>query len=118
MRAVPLLERSSFLASLGQHAEEARDGEGRLVLLSGEAGIGKTALLERFEADLPDATWAWSACDGLFTPRPLGPLFDLADRLGGELLTAATGGADRGTLFASRGRRRGDAAAGPDAVVG
>src|SRR4051812_18146760 len=101
MRSVPLLERTTFLASLEQDAEEARDGEGGLVLLSGEAGVGKTALLERFEADLPDATWAWSACDGLFTPRPLGPLFDLADPLGGELLAAATGGADRDTLFAT-----------------
>src|SRR4051794_8936167 len=101
MRPVPLLERTAFLASLERHADEARGGEGRLVLLSGEAGVGKTALLEQFEAELPDAAWAWSACDGLFTPRPLGPLFDLADRLGGELLTAVTDGADRDTLFAT-----------------
>ena len=98
---MPLLERAAFLASLAQDAGEARAGDGRLVLLSGEAGVGKTALLEQLEAELPDAEWAWSACDGLFTPRPLGPLFDLADRLGGELRTAVTAGADRDALFAT-----------------
>jgi predicted ATPase len=98
---VPLLERAAFLASLAQDADEARAGDGRLVLLSGEAGVGKTALLEQFEAELLDTEWAWSACDGLFTPRPLGPLFDLAERLGGELRAAAAGGADRDALFAN-----------------
>jgi DNA-binding CsgD family transcriptional regulator len=98
---VPLLERAPFLASLAQDADGARAGDGRLVLLSGEAGVGKTALLEQLEAELPDAEWAWSACDGLFTPRPLGPLFDLAERLGGELRAAAAGGADRDALFAT-----------------
>jgi len=67
---VPLLERAAFLASLAQDADEARAGDGRLVLLSGEAGVGKTALLEQLEAELPDAEWAWSACDGLFADRP------------------------------------------------
>nr|WP_246324261.1 helix-turn-helix transcriptional regulator [Petropleomorpha daqingensis] len=96
-----MLERAAFLASLAQHAAEARAGDGRLVLVSGEAGVGKTALVEQLEAELPDAEWAWSACDGLFTPRPLGPLFDLAERLGGELRAAAAGGADRDALFAT-----------------
>jgi len=63
-----------------------------LVVVSGEAGVGKTALLERFEQDLPDAVWAWGMCDGMFTPRPLGPLFDIAARLGGELLAMCHGG--------------------------
>jgi tetratricopeptide (TPR) repeat protein len=73
-----LLERESPLACLAEWAAEARRGDGRLVVLGGEAGVGKTALLERFQQDLPDARWSWGACDGLFTPRPLGPLYDLA----------------------------------------
>ena len=80
-----LLEREASLALLAGYAAEARQGDGRLVVLGGEAGVGKTALLERFQRDLPDARWSWGACDGLFTPRPLGPLYDLADQLGGEL---------------------------------
>ena len=90
-----LLERDTFLASLAQYAGEARAGDGRLVLVAGEAGVGKTALLEEFERLTPDARWAWGACDGLFTPRPLGPLFDIAASLGGELLAACRSGAGR-----------------------
>ena len=73
------------MAALAGYAREARQGDGRLVLVAGEAGIGKSALVEQLQNDLPDARWSWGACDGLFTPRPLGPLFDLAGRLGGEL---------------------------------
>jgi len=80
-----LLERESSLKSLREYADEARRGEGRLVLVAGEAGVGKSALLERVRGEMSDARWWWGACDGLFTPRPLGPLFDLAEQLGGEL---------------------------------
>jgi DNA-binding CsgD family transcriptional regulator/tetratricopeptide (TPR) repeat protein len=94
-----LLERELALASLAGYAREARQGDGRLVLVAGEAGVGKSALLEQFQCDLPDAQWSWGACDGLFTPRPLGPLFDLADRLGGELLDLCRARAGRDELF-------------------
>jgi DNA-binding CsgD family transcriptional regulator/tetratricopeptide (TPR) repeat protein len=94
-----LLERESHLAALRDYAEEAVQGEGRLVLVSGEAGIGKSALVERLAADLPDARWSWGACDGLFTPRPLGPLFDLAAQFGGELLELCRSRAPREELF-------------------
>ena len=73
MRPVRLLERDSPLASLREYAEDARQGAGRLVLVAGEAGVGKTALLESLEEELPLADWAWGGCDGLSTPRPLGP---------------------------------------------
>ena len=39
-----LLEREASLASLADYAREARRGEGRLVLVAGEAGVGKSAL--------------------------------------------------------------------------
>ena len=38
---------------------------------------------------------------GLFTPRPLGPLFDFAGQLGGELLELRRAGAARQQLFAA-----------------
>ena len=91
-----LLEREPPLALLATCAAEARRGDGRLVVLGGEAGVGKTALLERFQRDLPDARWCWGACDGLSTPRPLGPLYDLADQLGGSLLDLCERGARTG----------------------
>jgi len=98
---VLLLERESSLATLAEYAQEARLGEGRLVLVAGEAGVGKSALVERLQCDLPEARWSWGACDGLFTPRPLGPLFDLADQLGGELLELCRARAAREDLFAA-----------------
>jgi predicted ATPase len=42
-----LLERESQLEALAQYAREAGAGQGRLVLVSGEAGVGKSSLLER-----------------------------------------------------------------------
>jgi DNA-binding CsgD family transcriptional regulator/tetratricopeptide (TPR) repeat protein len=94
-----LLERQRSLAELAQFAAEARAGDGRLVLIAGDAGIGKSALVEQFQQDLPAARWSWGACDGLFTPRPLGPLFDLADQLGGELAGLCRADAPREQLF-------------------
>jgi hypothetical protein len=64
---VPLLEREAQLASLREYAGEARRGDGRLVLIAGEAGAGKSALVEQLQQDLPEARWYWGACDGLFT---------------------------------------------------
>ncbi|MEU7868872.1 LuxR C-terminal-related transcriptional regulator [Dactylosporangium sp. NPDC049140] len=77
-----LLERDSALASLAEYAREARAGEGRVVLVGGEAGVGKTALVEAFTRGREKERVVWAMCDGLFTPRPLGPLFDIADEIG------------------------------------
>jgi DNA-binding CsgD family transcriptional regulator/tetratricopeptide (TPR) repeat protein len=96
---VPLLEREAQLASLGEYAGEARHGDGRMVLVAGEAGVGKSALVEQLQRNLPAASWFWGACDGLFTPRPLGPLFDIAGKLGGELLELCRADAPREALF-------------------
>src|ERR1700733_15621686 len=96
-----LLERDPVLASLRQYAHEAGQGEGRLVLIAGEAGAGKSVLVERFQRDLPDAIWSWGAGDGLSTPRPLAPLFDLARDLGGTLGDLCRGQPERDELFAA-----------------
>ncbi len=98
---MPLLEREAQLASLAEYADHARHGEGRLLLIAGEAGVGKSALVDEAQRGLPDATWSWGACDGLFTPRPLGPLFDIAGKLGGELLELCRAGAPREELFSA-----------------
>jgi predicted ATPase len=88
-----LLERATFLDTLAGYAREARQGSGRLVLVSGESGMGKTALVEAFQQQLSDARWLWGACDGLLTPRPLGPLFDIGPQAGGELAERCRQGA-------------------------
>jgi DNA-binding CsgD family transcriptional regulator/tetratricopeptide (TPR) repeat protein len=94
-----LLERSTFLDALSGYAAEAATGNGRLVLVSGESGIGKTALVETFQAQLHGARWLWGACDGLLTPRPLGPLFDIGAQAGGRLAALCRDGATRDQLF-------------------
>jgi DNA-binding CsgD family transcriptional regulator len=77
-----LLERAAALEDLTRWLGEARSDHGRLVLVEGEAGVGKTALLHEFAAQHRVASLLFSGCDPLATPRPLGPLVDLAPALG------------------------------------
>ena len=73
MNENPLLERSDALASLRECVARAQGGRGQLVLVAGEAGAGKTALVEQLRRELPDLCWWWAGCDGLFLethPRP------------------------------------------------
>ena len=53
--------------------ESAFAGRGKLALVAGEAGIGKTSLVRGF-AERASVRTLWGGCDELFTPRPLGPL--------------------------------------------
>ena len=67
--------------------EESRSA-GRVVVVAGEAGIGKTALVSAL-ADRHRVLWG--ACDPLITPRPMGPLRDVARQAGGALAEAVEG---------------------------
>jgi DNA-binding CsgD family transcriptional regulator len=78
LAAGALLERESCLDALDESLAEAAGGHGRLVLVYGEAGVGKTALVRRFcDAQEPERRVLWGVCEPLFTPSPLGPLLDL-----------------------------------------
>ncbi|HEX3975588.1 MAG TPA: AAA family ATPase [Solirubrobacteraceae bacterium] len=85
--ATELLERSGQLGELTDRlADVIGTPRGWVILVRGEAGIGKTALLHGFRGSLNRAVRVlWAACDPLFTPRPLGPLLDVARSVGGEL---------------------------------
>ncbi|MEA2167740.1 MAG: hypothetical protein QOF76_1040, partial [Solirubrobacteraceae bacterium] len=96
---MPLLERDHALAALRDYAGDVVAGAGRFVTVAGEAGVGKSSLLARFQRETPELRWTSAACDGLFTPRPLGPLFDLAEHLGGDILDACRRAASRDELF-------------------
>jgi len=98
---VELLERGHFLRTLEEYAGDAASGSGRLVLLSGEAGVGKTSLVGAFRDLHPELRWWWGACDGSFTPRPLGPLYEIAVDVGGRLVELCTSDRDRRELFAA-----------------
>ncbi|MGZ4333630.1 MAG: ATP-binding protein [Gaiellaceae bacterium] len=87
-----LLERAGELDALrAALAEVGRTGRGRLALVRGEAGIGKTALVDRFCGDERSARILRGACEPLYTPTPLGPFLELARGGGGELARVAAG---------------------------
>ena len=82
------MEREPILAALTGALTEAASGRGRLVLVAGEAGVGKTAVVRTFcDGVGRSARVLWGACDALFTPRPLGPFLDQATD-GGSLAAA------------------------------
>ena len=99
--ASALLERDSHLEALDGWLAECAEGQGRLVLVSGEAGIGKTALVRRFAEGHADSALLWGACDSLGTPRPLGPLVDIAATTGGSLYELVESGGKAHVVFAS-----------------
>ncbi len=91
-----LLERAGHLATLSDRLERVGDG-GRLVLIAGEAGAGKSALVEAFTQQL-DCRVLVGRCDDLFAPRPLGPLADMARGRTGPLSRALDAG-DQAAAF-------------------
>ena len=73
-----LLEREQFISVLGELFEKVKTECGYVVSISGEAGIGKTSLVEFFTSKFEgQAKILWGSCDDLFTPRPLAPLYPL-----------------------------------------
>ena len=94
-----LLERDDVLQRLEKLLATARDGDGRAVLVRGEAGIGKTSAVRVFtDSHLEDAHVLWGGCDDLLTARPLGPIWDMA--LDEPSLSDALRGQDRYEVFA------------------
>ncbi|MCK9688713.1 ATP-binding protein [Scleromatobacter humisilvae] len=73
-----LVERDAALLTFERQLAAARLGGGHVLLVSGEAGIGKTTLLKAFAERRGDAALWWGACDSLETPHPLAPLHDIA----------------------------------------
>ena len=87
MASIPekLLEREAALAALEEALARAARAGG-IALVSGEAGIGKTTLVCEFAESLGAGAFvAIGRCDALFTPRVLGPVHDIAARIGGNL---------------------------------
>jgi len=95
---VGLVERAGQLGTLVDQLGQV-NGAGRLVLISGEAGAGKSALVDAFCAQhLTGHRVLVGRCDDLFAPRPLGPLADIA-RLAPGRLGAALASGDQGAVF-------------------
>jgi DNA-binding CsgD family transcriptional regulator/tetratricopeptide (TPR) repeat protein len=96
-----LLERAALLDELSGALAETAAG-GRVVLVAGEAGIGKSTLVRRFtEREAAQARCLLGACDPLLTPRALGPLHDIARQTGGRLAELLASGSPREAVFAA-----------------
>src|SRR5687767_10751544 len=100
-RAMTLLEREPALEALAAALAEAAAGEGCVALVYGEAGIGKTALVEHFTRARAGCRTLWGACDSLHTPRPLGPVYDIAARAGAALRERLDSGAAPRDIFST-----------------
>src|SRR5438045_521034 len=97
-----LLERSGELERVrAAHTSVKRTGRGHLILLAGEAGIGKSALLRAFTTDIPQRHVLMGACEALQTARPLGPLLDIAAETGGPFASLVESGAHTTDVLAA-----------------
>jgi class 3 adenylate cyclase len=69
----PLVGRDEEMAMLMRRWERARQGDGQLVLIIGESGLGKSRLVDEFYARLRDTmhTWAEWSCWQLLQNTPL-----------------------------------------------
>lgn len=95
-----LLERDGPLEAMQSIAALAAAGHGRVVAIEGEAGIGKTSLLRAFsEKTQTDCRILWGWCEALLTPRPLGPVHDMAAELDPAIATLLEESAAPGRLF-------------------
>lgn len=93
-----LLERDVQLQAAAGWLADAAAGDGRLVFVAGEAGVGKTAFVRQVVAGAAaSARVAVGACDGVSTPAPLGPLVEMLPELPPGLWPP---GAERHDVFA------------------
>jgi len=70
----PFIGRREELAALSAVYHQASEGSGRLVLISGEAGIGKTRLLQEYLRTHPEVEALHSTCYELDGMIPFAPL--------------------------------------------
>jgi DNA-binding winged helix-turn-helix (wHTH) protein/tetratricopeptide (TPR) repeat protein len=77
-----LLEREVPLHQLTEAVRAASSGGGRVVCVAGQAGLGKSSLVQNFADDVAGAAVVLvGAADDLTTPRPLGAIQDVVEQL-------------------------------------
>jgi class 3 adenylate cyclase len=87
----PLVGREEEIAMLMRRWERARQGDGQLVMIVGEPGLGKSRLIEEFHPRLREVphTWVEWSCSQLLQNTPLYPIADWGrQRFGGADIPA------------------------------
>jgi class 3 adenylate cyclase/predicted ATPase len=81
----PLVGRDEEIALLLRRWQQAKDGEGHIVLMSGEPGIGKSRLVRELRARLKDEPHIplFYQCSPYHTTSPLHPLIEQLERAAG-----------------------------------
>lgn len=93
LKATGFVGRDAELQSLRTTLELARNGERRIVLVAGEPGIGKTAIVERLRRDHPAPVWLSGQCIQQFdTAAPYLPLLDVVQGLHSRAVEAGDAG--------------------------
>src|SRR6478735_3453852 len=85
-RLTPLIGRDDEMAMLMRRWERARQGDGQLVLIVGEPGLGKSRLMYEFQSRLRDTphTWVEWTCSQLLQNTSLHPITEWGrERFGG-----------------------------------
>lgn len=104
-----LIERTEQLRVLENQFQQLKSGEGHTVFLTGEAGAGKTSLVNEYIKIVGSSVVTFiGVCDSLFTPRPLGPLYDIADQIGSDFFALLKDEKDRTLIFATLLRKLAD----------
>ena len=77
-RLTPLIGREEEIELLMRRWKRTRNGDGQLVLIVGEPGLGKSRLIEEFHTKLSETphTWAEFSCSQLLQSTPLHPIAD------------------------------------------
>jgi class 3 adenylate cyclase/predicted ATPase len=102
----PLVGREEEIAMLMRRWERARRGDGQLVMIVGEPGLGKSRLIEEFHPQLREVphTWVEWSCSQLLQNTPLHPIAEWGrQRFGGADIPVEQRLADLENTLASAG---------------
>ena len=78
----PLVARDSELAMLLERWRRTSEGQGQVILVQGEAGLGKSHLVHKLESELSDQehNWLHASASSLAQKSPFQPFLDLLRR--------------------------------------
>jgi class 3 adenylate cyclase/tetratricopeptide (TPR) repeat protein/ribosomal protein L40E len=82
----PFVGREDELRTMTSRWQRALDGDGQVALIIGEAGIGKSRLLQRFHEEIADTphTWIGAGAGAFFQNTPFYPVVEMLRQFVGD----------------------------------